>query len=381
MIRQEVHNYLMGVSAHGGASGANGFKGVSVEARFTTVAQATLGADPFNRHAVNGDVDIDFNFEVTDNLDLFLKMTANTSGAFPGGFGAISGTFPATLSGAADGIGVNGTVSTSPGSVRMHEAGAAWTTSIGDQTLTVIFGKLDPRDRFAQNRFAGDENTQFLNNLFDDPAAITWPTNATGRTVLGIHAYTTLGSNEQYRLDFGWYNQSGQFFDNGILLWQFSWTGQLRGREINVRVYGQIDAGPSDISAGAGVSVDWWATDKIGVFARITIHDNISPADGGVNHVESDWQVGAVFHGLLPSRPDDELGVAVGYIKGPVGAFTGLSSPENQELIVEVYYKYILEGGKLQISPMVQFLIDPGAGNFAEPDTLVLLGLRIHVPF
>ncbi len=399
MIRREVNSYLTGVSAHGGASGANGFKGVTVQARFTSVAQATLGADPFNRHQVTGDVDLDFNFEVTDNLDLFLKMTANTAsssssssvvgvgptgvggGGFPAEFGAISGTFPGTLSGAADGIGVNGAVSTSPGSVRMHEAGVRWTTAINEHTLTILMGKLDPRDRIAQNRFAGDENTQFLNNLFDDPPAITWPTNASGRTVFGLHAWSNFGNREQYRLDIGWYNQPGQFFNKGILLWQFAWSGTLRGREITVRVYGQIDTAPNDISASGGVSADWWATDKIGVFARITVHDNLSPADGGVNHIESDWQAGAVFVGLIPDRPDDELGIAIGFIKGPVGAFTGASSPENHELVIELYYRFLVEEGKLQITPMVQFISDPGGGNFTEPDSLVLLGLRMHVPF
>jgi len=381
MVREEVRAYLTGVAAHGGASGADGFKGVTITASLTTVFLATVNADPFNRHQVNGDVDLDVDFEVTDNLDLFIYMTANTDGAFPSEFDAISGGFPATLSGAGDGIGVNGTVPTSPGSVRLREGGIHWATGVGENTLHVIMGKLDPRDRFAQNKFAGDENTQFLNNLFDDPPAITWPTNATGRTILGVHFWLHFGENEQYRFDIGWYNQPGQFFNRGIMLFQFTWSGQLRGRDITVRIYGQIDTSPADESAGAGVSADWWLTETIGIFARGTVRDNISPAMGGVNHIESDWQVGVVFQGLLSSRPDDTLGVAIGFIKGPAGAFIGSGVPENSETVIEIYYRYLEEDGKLQITPMVQFILDPGAGTFTEPDTLVLLGLRIHVPF
>jgi len=394
LFRQDVEGYLA-KTVSSSAQGANPLQGITIDARLTAVFLATLNADPSNTHSGHGDADLDFNFEVTDNLDLFIHLTANTEGAFPSEFGQIAepslppisgGGLPsggpfggATLSGLFDGIGVDGTVSTSPGSVRVREAGIEWRFAAGDRTIHVLMGKLDPRDRFAQNEFAGDENTQFLNNLFDDPPAISWRTNASGVTIFGLHGWTLFGERDQYRFDIGWYNQPGQWFNDGILHFQGSWTGELQGRTINVRIYGQVDSVPRDVSAAVGVSADWWATDTIGVFARITVHDNQSANNREPNQVESDWQLGAIFVGLIPQRPDDTLGVAWGLIKGPIrGTIPGA---ENDEMIIEIYYRYMHEEGKLQISPMVQFIIDPGASTFAEPDSLVLLGVRFYVPF
>ena len=398
LFEHEIRAYMDRTEALRSAQGGDGLSGVSLSASATAVGLATLGADPGNTHSVHGDVDLDFDFTVTDNLDLFIYLTANTNeseefnsplaqsipslgpDSFPGGFGPIAGSAGATLSGLFDGIGVDGTVSPHPGSVRVREAGIRWATPVGDRTLHVMLGKLDPRNYFAQNRFANDENTQFLNNLFDDPPAISWPTNASGVTVYGLHLWMMFGEREQYRFDMGWYNEPGMWLNDGIFLWQFAWTGQLQGREIQVRIYGQIDTVPQDPGAALGVSADWFATEKVGVFIRITVHDNQPISEGEYNNVESDWQLGAQVNGLLPSRPDDTFGIAWGLIKGPIRAALG-GATENSEQVIEIYYRYMAEEGKLQITPLVQFILDPGAGTFTEPDSLIILGLRIHVPF
>jgi carbohydrate-selective porin OprB len=131
-------------------------------------------------------------------------------------------------------------------------------------------------------------------------------------------------------------------------------------------------------SVSGGASVDMWATEKIGVFVRITVRDNKLPTQGDDNLVESDWTVGAVFQGPVSSRPDDSLGVAWGLIKGP---FAALGATSSTEQVIEVYYRFVLEEGKLQITPSAQFILDPGGGSFTSPDLLVLLGLRVHIPF
>ncbi|MHC4342580.1 MAG: carbohydrate porin, partial [Planctomycetota bacterium] len=131
-------------------------------------------------------------------------------------------------------------------------------------------------------------------------------------------------------------------------------------------------------SIAGGASVDLWATEKIGVFLRITVRDNKFPTQGDMNLVESDWSLGAVFQGPVASRPDDSLGVAWGLMKGP---FAPLGATSSTEQVIEVYYRFVLEDGKLQITPSAQFILDPGAGSFTDPDLLVLIGLRVHVPF
>jgi len=381
LLSKEVDDYLAQATPEAGLEGGGGLEGLSIHAGLTSVALATINADPSDTHAVTGDVDLDFDFAVTDNLDLFIHLTGNTSGHLPAGFGPRAGIAGATASGMFDGIGVDGTVPTSPGSARVYEAGIRWSTPIAQQVLHVMAGALDPRNYFAQNAFAGDSETQFLNNLFDDPPAISWPTTAAGNTVLGLQVWMTFGDHDQYRVDLGWYNSPGQFFNKGIFLWQISWTTQLSGRELHLRAYGQVDDRASSVSAAGGVSADWWATEKIGVFARITARDNLTIPEGEFNFIESDWQLGAMFVGLLPGRPDDTLGIGFGLIKGPVEEFKP-GTPENSEEVVEIYYRYMAEDGKLQITPLVQFIVDPGMGGFANSTgTLVIAGLRIYVPF
>jgi hypothetical protein len=379
LLLREIGSYLEHAEAQAQGAASGGVEGVTLHARVTILSLYTAGADPTDWESTTADVDLDFGMEITDNLELFIVIGADTEGHFPAAFRSVAVPTGATLSGLFDGIGVDGTVSTSPGSGRVDEAAFRWAAPAGDYTLHVMAGKLDPRNYFLRNAFADDENTQFTNNLFDDPPAITWPTNATGRTILGLHFWSRVGEDEQYRIDVAYYDTPGQFFNDGQVFLEVSWRGDVAGREMNIRVTGLIDLNLAETSGSGGVSIDWWATDRIGVFFRAALHDNLSTDLGETNHIESSWEVGAVFNGLIPSRPDDQLGVAWGMIKGPVRAVLP-TAPENSEMVIEVYYRLMAEDGKLQITPMAQVILDPGAGTFND-DTLLMVGLRVHVPF
>jgi hypothetical protein len=381
LFEKEIDSYLTKTEAERGAQGADAWHQVSIHADIVSVFLATVGADPGDTHALHGVARLELDFTVTDNLDLFLNLEADSGGSFPGEFGPIAGAAGATLSGLHDGIGVDGTVSTAPGSIRVREAGITWAAPIAGQTLFVMAGKLDPRDHYAQNAFAQDPRTQFLNNLFDDPPALNWPTNAAGVNIFGLNAWMSFGADSQFRVDLGYFNPPGQWFSRGLFLAQFLWSTQLLQRETNLRVYGMLDTITVAETGAFGLSWDWYATEKIGVFFRATVKDNQSPNARETNQVESDWQGGAVFFGLIPGRPDDCLGVAVGYMKGPVTAMVPGGTPENNEMVIEIYYRYLHEDGKLQISPVVQIILDPGAGAFADPNRLILLGVRVFVPF
>lgn len=376
LLRREIGSYLEHTQAQGGTEG---IEGVTLKASLTIISLYTAGADPADFEGTSGDVDLDFGMEVTENLEMFIVVGADTEGHFPAAFRSVAAPTGATLSGLFDGIGVDGTVSTSPGSARVDEAGLRWAAPIGDYTLHVMAGKLDPRNYFLRNAFANDENTQFTNNLFDDPPAITWPTNATGRTIYGLHFWSRVGPDEQYRIDVGFYNTPGQFFRDGQFFLEVSWRGDVYGGEMNIRVFGLVDSNTEDVTGSGGLSIDWWATERIGVFFRAALHDNVPVYQGETNHIESSWEVGAVFNGPIPSRPDDQAGVAWGMIKGPVRAVLP-TAPDNSETVIELYYRYMAEDGKLQITPMAQIILDPGAGTFAD-DTLLMLGFRVHVPF
>jgi hypothetical protein len=217
--------------AHTGAQGGGGLTGLRLTARGTAVVQGTMGLNPTNRTVANGDFDLDFDLAVTENLDLYLHLTASTTNeggdSFPGLFGGDSfdggmvGTgfaFPAiaspTLAGLSDGIGVNGTVPTDPGSITVYEAGIHYVLHARFD-MHIEIGAMDPRTRFLQNAFADDENTQFLNNLFDDSPSVLWLTDGSGRTVFGWHMWISFGDNKQVSFDGGWVDVPGPVFDGG----------------------------------------------------------------------------------------------------------------------------------------------------------------------
>ncbi|MHC4548524.1 MAG: carbohydrate porin [Planctomycetota bacterium] len=397
-LEREIEEYLDTSSAWRGAQGDASMDRITIHARFTVVNQNTLGLDPADRSVVNGDVDLDFDFQVGDNLDLFIHLTANAaSGAgnagFPSQFGPVTtpgGSFGPiagpTLAGLTDGIGVNGVVSTKPGSIRVYEAGIHHVLKIANTTVDWELGAIDPRTRFLQNAFADDENKQFIHNSFDDTAAIMWVSDATGRTVFGFHAWLDFGDNKQIRLNFGWFNAPGQWFNNGQFLIQGRWKGDILDREMNVYLMFFINEFFQDATGdgdwGGGASWDWMVTDKIGVFARLVANS------GDANPVSGDFSFGAVITGPLGSRPDDTLGVAVGIIETNdegIRSFTGNPLeffPQSTEITVEVYYRYMMEEGKLQITPHLIIVSDPGGGRSPwQDDLLFILGIRIFVPF
>jgi len=393
-LESDVRAYLDRSPAYLSAQGFDRgpLDGLKVTARLTGVLQGTAGLNPSDRLVGDGDLDLDFDMTVSEDLEVFVHLTANTSGdgAFESQFGDVttpSGAFPPiagpTATALLDGVGVNGTQPTRLGAVSSYEAGILVRLRMARSTIYVELGQLDPRRRFAQNRLADDENTQFLNNSFDDPPSVPWLSDASGRGTFGIHAWVDLGASQQFRLNWGWFNTAGQLFNDGQLYVQLSWKGSVRGREVNVRLFGFFDsfteASTGDEVAGGGVSFDWQLTDRTAFFLRFTT------TGGDFNPVESDTSAGIVVTGLVRSRPNDTFGVAFGRISlrsvtgGPVAGFAPV---EDRELTVEVYYRYLFDNGKLQITPSVQVITDPGGGVSPwQDDLLVLFALRVFAPF
>jgi hypothetical protein len=392
-LEEEIHEYLSSAEAWRGAAGG-GEDRITLHASVTGVEQSTIGLSPSNRSVVNGNYDLDFDFQVTDDVGLFVHMTGNgvdaggSDGSFPSQFGpVVVGTPPQvfgaiagpTLSGIFDGIGVNGTTPTSPGAATVYEAGFQFSCHVGEQTLHHQMGELDPRTRFLQNALADDAETQFLNDLFNNSAAIEWLTDATGRASFGYYGWLSLGGNREWTVSWGWFNTPGQWFNHGQLYVQVGWRGEVGGREMNIRLLGWlqeffVDAN-GDGSSGGGVSFDWWVTEKVGAWVRVAING------GDVTPVASDYAFGVVFRDFLSRRPDDQAGVAIGIISANDNTAFG-AVPEDTELTVEVYYKLMLEGGKLQVTPHLMVVTDPGGGLAPwQDDLLFILGVRFHVPF
>ncbi len=393
MLEKEIDGYLADNNEWQAAQGGGGLSGITISARGTTTYQGALGSEPADTHAVDGDVDLDFDFQVTDNTVMWFHMTANngsgSSSSFSGGsFSGGGAAFPNgglgrtnTFGDRDDGIGVNGTISVNPGSVQLNSAGVRTSTALGSTRLHWEFGKIDPRTRFLQNKFASDENTQFINNIFDDSSSILWITNAGGTVVFGWHMWLHFGENQNMTLSWGWFNAPGQYFTRGQFLIQFHYKGELSGREMNLRVAAHIQEfrrdGTGDGDSGAGVSWDWMWRDDIGVFFKLG-------ANGGdVAAVELDVVFGFVFTGLVGSRPDDVFGIGIGFLAAN-DTVVG-TAVEDSEFTLEIYYKYMTDNGKMQITPHIIFVSDPNGGeivgNASTTDSFFIIGIRFHVPF
>ena len=398
-LEEEIDGYLDDHSAWQAAQGDKGLEGVSLTGRFTAVSQNTAGLDPQNRAIIAGDIDLDFWMQVTENLGFFVYLTGSATqgwvndelvediGADPD----IAPNFPfqfpgddmATLGAFFDGIGVDGTVPIKRGLIAVREAGIQWTVMTGSTEHNFEIGSLDTRIRFGQTAFADDENTQFINNNFDDSPAISWMTDATGRVVFGFHHWVTFGGEKQFTFNWGYFNIPGRWWDQGQFMAQFAWKGEVSGREMNARVYILYDrffakqlgaaVGDDDDDFQWGVTWDWLATDAIGVFVKIAGNT------GDVNPVEMDFSLGAQWTNFIASRPDDTVALAFGYIKANKTVLVGI--PEDTEMTFELYYKFMLEDGKLQITPHIMYVMDPGGGINWVDDSLFIIGLRIFVPF
>jgi porin len=111
----------------------------------------------------------------------------------------------------------------------------------------------------------------------------------------------------------------------------------------------------------------------IGVFGRF------GASDGRVNIIEQHYSLGVSFDGMIPIRPKDVCGI-VGWYNSFSGDLTDTPTVDISESSYgfEVYYR-IQVTPWLQVSPDVQYLIDPGLVE-GNDDTLVL-GLRTLIHF
>lgn len=198
------------------------------------------------------------------------------------------------------------------------------------------------------------------------------PGTLKGQVKLG--AFADLGTFEDQR-----------FSADGLSLADPMSNGIARRLHANRGIYGVVDQQlyrPTRKDAGENDGV-------IG-FARIAG----LPADR--NLVDFSFDAGLRFSGMVPGRPSDEFGVAVGYsrISSSVSGldrdaafFTGSDGPvRTGEVVAEVTYKaQLAQGWTLQ--PDLQYIWQPG-GNAADPnepskpiDNALVLGLRSTVNY
>ncbi len=397
-LEQDVNAFLAETKGFEGAQGGDGLKGVTLHAAFTSVYQGVIGSDATDVGVVDGEFDLNFDLQVSDEVSLFCYMTANNggSGSFPGNFGpsgiAIGvGPFgPATNAGIMDGIDVNGTVPTNPGAVVTNEVGVRAVTHLGNTALNWEMGEIDPRNRFITSKMA-DNNKTFIHNSFSDPASVAWITEASGTTSLGWYMWLELGDQKQFTVSWGWFNTAGTWFDHGQFYIEVGWKAEVSGREMNVKFLFNIDGynAANGTGPGSGIAVDdtgfmigwmwdWWITEKIGVF--FTGGFNVEDT----NPVDYDFAVGFVFQNMIESRPDDQFGA--GFVFTHIDEDVAGTPPEDTEFAFELYYRFAMANGKIWVTPHFLFVINPGGGQIVDggtftDDSLFILGVRLYVPF
>jgi hypothetical protein len=378
-VDDEVEGYLDDNSSWAGAQqGADGFKGITLGASMTAVNQNTLNLESGeNRATVSGQILMTFNFAVSDNLSIFSDLFANTEGHLDSELGA------PTLAGAFDGIGTDSSSDVRPqGGVQIYEAGIRYAIPAGNSTVNMELGLLDPRTRFLTTAFSDDYRTQFLHNEFVDPSAVNWISNQVAApTVLGASFWMAVRDNKNFIGRAGSFNEPGRWFDNGQLYIEIHWKGEVKGRAMNAKFMYLRDSYYKAISLndkadnGWGFEWDWMVTDNVGVYVLITGNTEDS------NPVEMSWSIGAQWNGVGQSRPDDQVGVALGMLTPNSDILTDIGAVEDEnEMVLELYYKYVTENGKMQVTPHLMWVNEPGAGNWTD-DSLWILGIRIHVPF
>jgi porin len=111
-------------------------------------------------------------------------------------------------------------------------------------------------------------------------------------------------------------------------------------------------------------------------FARVGV------SDGNTKQVDAAYETGLVGFGLVPMRPDGEIGagVSVAYNgnKFIQNARIAGNNPTNTESVFELYYKDVLMPG-VSIQPDVQYVANPG-GSSDIHDALVF-GTRLGLSF
>lgn len=198
------------------------------------------------------------------------------------------------------------------------------------------------------------------------------PGSLKGQVKLG--AFSDLGKFEDQR-----------FSTDGLSLADPLSNGIASQHHANHGIYGVIDQQiyrPTHNGAGAN--------DGVTAFGRISG----LPADR--NLVDFAFDAGVRFTGMVPGRPSDEFGIAVGYNKvsssvsgldRDTAFFTGDVIPvRSNEFIAELTYKaQIAQGWTLQ--PDLQYIWRPGA-NAADPndptrpiENALVLGLRTTVNY
>jgi len=258
-----------------------------------------------------------------------------------------------------------------------------------DNQITITGGKIGADAYIDTNKYANDENTQFLGRIFRNSAVIDWPDDNAfgGRVYFSPEAINSIEVEAIYMDENGdWEN----LFDNPFMAAQlnfmpakaFNYDEEMWGG--NYRIYfwynGASHAKVKDAddfergNVGWGLSCDQMITDVFGVFGRF------GWADSRKSNLGCDWSVGGQMTGKFWEREEDVLAIAVGQAI-PGKEYRDVNEFDKNETHLEAYYSFKVNE-HLVLTPDIQMIWEPNGGGTIEgkdSDPIFVYGIRGHI--
>ncbi|MFH1552657.1 MAG: carbohydrate porin, partial [Candidatus Omnitrophota bacterium] len=258
-----------------------------------------------------------------------------------------------------------------------------------DDQIIITGGKIGADAYIDTNKYANDENTQFLGRMFRNSAVVDWPdeNGLGGRIYLFSELLKFMDAEAIYMDENGdWQN----LFDNPFIAAQLNfkparafaydeetWGGNYRAYfwyngapHAKVKDAGSFERG----NVGFGLSCDQMITDVYGVFGRF------GWADPRKSNLGYDWSLGAQMFGKNWDREEDVLAVAVGQAI-PGKEYRDVNEFDSSETHLEAYYSFKIND-HLILTPDVQMIWEPNGGGTAaakDSDAIFVYGLRGHI--
>lgn len=355
-------------------------KGVNVHLSLLTIGQSV----------VDGGTGTDEN-ELSGSYDFQTYLASEKLGLWKGGFGLVR--FEGTRGNPGVNPGTGAVIPVNFDAV-VPETNASdakptewwYAQEVFDGKAEGLFGMWDIARFFDVSPFSGPYHYRFLNShMFFNSVLLPYaPYNILGGVVTvkpleWLTITTGVGDPDSSADDVNWFDEG----DYEILhQWQFNtkFFGKPGLYSVGYAYVDQeqatIDGGTSNSDQAFYANFNQWLYQNpdnphqaIGMFARLGY------SDGDVNLIERHYSLGFSFDGMIPGRPKDVFGVVGWYNDFSDDLASNLDDSSEG---FEAYYRFQVTPW-LQVSPDVQYLIDPGITEGA--DDAVVLGLRGLVLF
>jgi carbohydrate-selective porin OprB len=263
--------------------------------------------------------------------------------------------------------------------------------SIFDDKLTIDFGKLSFGSFFADNKYSGDCDCQFITSIFSGDKIIETPPQ---RLALAL----TYNIIEKFKITYAYFSTDIDHIDStGVNVAQLTYSpckccnllAYVWGN--NKNHYSLKDINKKSGVYGFGISADHAVSENVGVFGRVSYKDSsvsvlkstsseITPTQL-TQPLSMSWDAGVQFSGNIWSRPTDTTGFAIGQMYGSKDYKEVDSNyKDGAETEMELYYNFGINKN-FAITPAVQYFIDPKGGNALVKDNIVVAGVRTRMSF